>query len=273
MIRSVLSHFPGVIQDLRGVFLRSAYVIEPERWQGVNVSGNPAARVHELRNVVFEVKLEGVENLDYWRGQIEPNLPWADDHFEERVGGQPLNPGVQWQNWPWGKSADRFRDKDEIFNHTYMERYWPTYARKRPGGESPPEQEKGTPHTYLGQPLGDLNSLVGLLAQEPTTRQAWLPIFFPSDTGYGDGGRKPCTLGYQFLCRDKQVHIWYPLRSCDFVRHFRDDCYLTVRLLLWVLNQCRGINPDYWNKVRVGTYSMHCTSLHVFENDMIQMRK
>lgn len=119
---------------------------------------------------------------------------------------------------------------------------------------------------------GDLSDLVDLLAHEPTTRQAWIPLFFPEDTGTGDGGRKPCTLGYNFLCRRGQLHVWYPLRSCDFVRHFPDDCYLAVRLLLWVLDRCREIDPDVWDSVVPGTYAMHCTSLHVFANDLIQMR-
>jgi hypothetical protein len=40
------------------------------------------------------------------------NLPWAEAHFQERVGGLPLNPGEQWMNWPFYKHGDddkRFR--------------------------------------------------------------------------------------------------------------------------------------------------------------------
>lgn len=239
--------------------------VHTERWQGVDISKDPAACSYELLNVAVSVPLLGIERLDHWREDIEPNLPWADDHFEERVGGEPLNPGVEWANWPWGKSADRFRDGDGIFNHTYMERLWPKYARRQRGDD---------PHSGIGWRYGDLDDLVDLLVVEPLTRQAYIPLFFPEDTGIGDGGRKPCTLGYHIIVRKNRAHIYYPIRACDLVRHFQDDCYMAVRLLLWIIDQCRDKDvTGIWNEIGPGSYTMHCTSLHVFENDMIQMRR
>jgi hypothetical protein len=52
----------------------------------------------------------------------------------------------------------------------------------------------------------------------------------------------------------------------------QDDIYLTIRLLIWVLNGCREID-EAWLDVHPGTFTMHCTSLHVFANDMVQMKK
>lgn len=57
------------------------------------------------------------------------------------------------------------------------------------------------------------------------------------------------------------------MRSCDFVRHFRDDVYLTIRLLIWVLNMCQLRDPKTWKMVTPGTFTMHITSLHMFESD------
>ena len=125
-----------------------------------------------------------------------------------------------------------------------------------------PRPKYGIAHYY-----GDLQDVVDLLSAEPHNRQSFIPLFFPEDTGMGDGGRKPCTIGYQFICREDQLHIWYPLRSCDFVRHWQDDCYMAVRLLLWVLDRCREKNPGFWSKVTPGTYAMHMTSLHIFAGD------
>lgn len=252
--------------------------VETERWQGVRAN----TQTHELRNVVFEVDLQGIEYLDYWQMDIEPNLPWADDHFKERVGGEPLNPGEVWQRWPWGLSASKFRDKAERFNHTYSERLWPKYARRTPDGRLPKALTKGSrrypeadprPHYGIGGYIGDLDDLVDFLANEPYTRQAWIPLFHPEDTGVGDGGRKMCSLGYQFLVRNGLANIWYPLRSCDLRRHFQDDCYLAVRMLLWVIQECRKRKPDPWNLIVPGTYAMHMTSLHVFDNDMKELRE
>ena len=251
--------------------------VRTERWQGRDVSKDPAATTYELRNVTFEVPLQYIKDLDHWRKDTGANIPWADDHFQERVGGEPLNPGVQWANWPWASSADRFRTQDQ-FNHTYMERLWPKWANKdvdlayRHGIRRQPDRKKWvSSHRGLRHDYGDLQDLVTLLAKEPYTRQAFIPLFFPEDTGIGDGGRKVCTLGYQILVRTNEAgvheaHIWYPLRSCDLIRHWSDDCYLAVRLLLWIIDRCAQIS-DFWKNVHPGSYAMHMTSLHIFEND------
>lgn len=275
MISIHANTFAQVRGELTEAF-KTAPLVKTERWQGIAANTD----TYELHNVCFEVPLQGMEDLAHWRFEIEPNLPWADDHFEERVGGEPLNPGVQWANWPYGNSAQKFRSQDSAsvprFNHNYMERLWPKFARRTPDGRLPtswksqirkypdkdPRPKYGIAHFY-----GDLQDVVELLSKEPHTRQAYIPLFFPEDTGNGDGGRKPCTLGYQLICREGQLHIWYPLRSCDFVRHWKDDCYMAVRLLLWVLEQCRKSNPAFWNAVSPGTYAMHMTSLHMFTGD------
>lgn len=277
MLSMQLASFADVRSMLRSRIL-DAPKVKTERWQGKDVSQDPAAVSYELRNVCLEVPLYGIQDLQHWRVDTAANLPWADDHFMERVGGEPLNPGVQWANWPWAGSAGRHRPDGMRFNHTYMQRLWPKWANReasipvRNGLRMQPDRKNWIPpHSGIGSQFGDLQDLVELLAREPFTRQAYIPLFFPEDTGHGDGGRKPCTLGYQIIVREDpglglQAHIWYPLRSCDLVRHFSDDCYLAVRLLLWIIDQCRLRNP-LWNDVYPGSYAMHMTSLHIFEND------
>lgn len=270
MIHVNAASFDLIIGSIVRLMLEAPQV-KTERWQGV--AANTDTR--ELRNVCFELDLRGIEGLDYHRTEIQPNLPWADDHFLERVGGEPINPGVQWANWPWGQSANKFRGTQGRFNHNYMERLWPKYARRTPDGSLPLQSVPGNrkhpsedprPKFGIGNYYGDLQDLVELLAFEPNTRQAVIPLFFPEDTGKGDGGRKMCSLLYQILVRDDRAHIWYPLRSCDMRRHFRDDAYLAVRMLLWIVDQCRKLNPR-WERIVPGTLAMHMTSLHIFEND------
>lgn len=258
---------------LRNRMLNEGKKIHPARWQGIDISQRPDAAMVELLNVGLEVDLRGIESLAHWRTECQPNLPWADDHFEERVSRKPLNPPPSWAWWPWARSADKFR-ADEKFNHTYPERYWPRFA-----GE---QVEAGVRPTNVGirGEYGDLDSVVDLMLKDPLTRQAYLPIFFPEDTGVGDGGRKPCTLGYQFIVRPDYedgvhfLHLYYPMRSCDLLRHFRDDCYLTVRLGIWLLEQLRE-KSDWsspWDTARLGTLSMHMTSLHCFVGDYMLMK-
>jgi maltose alpha-D-glucosyltransferase/alpha-amylase len=46
-----------------------------------------------------------------------------------------------------------------------------------------------------------------------------------------------------------------------------DDIYLTVRLMLWVLDRCRQLRPDLWQHVKPHCFAMHASRLHIFEND------
>jgi hypothetical protein len=273
MLEPIYNTFSEVLEDTKTEIRVNSSEVHTDRWQGWDIKGRPDYVTYELLNFGFKALLPS-EDLQYYRDDIQPQLPWCDNHFLERVGGHPINPGVEWANWKWGAAAAKHRAADEKFNHNYMERFWPKHARQdclTPEGRIPEGVILNARHQGIAHQYGDLRDLVDYLVKEPTTRQAWIPLFFPEDTGFGDGGRKPCTLGYQFIVRDKKLHVYYPLRSCDFVRHFRDDIYLAVRLLLWILEECRKQDPETWNQVTPGTYTMHCTSLHIFTNDWVQL--
>lgn len=265
--------------------------VRPTRWQSVDVSARPEATTYEVlgHDVKFHVPDESLDSL---RAAVRPNLPWADDHFLERVGGLPLNPGVEWARWPWGNSAATFRgervptgdqnpanqDPEDRspgtvrgFSHTYMERMWPKLA----GRQTVNVDHEPVPHMGVRYRYGDARDVVDHLAKHPDSRQAYLPIWFPEDTGKTDV-RVPCTLGYHFIHRHGFLHCTYYIRSCDLYRHLRDDVYLTVRLQLWMLDQLRGCDAgcdktagqhELWRDVRPGLFTMHVVSLHCFEND------
>lgn len=271
-----MSNMYSAIQEIFEVFEFDSQEVRPTRWQGQDVSTRPEALMREMLHVNFEARLDGIESLDYYKNSIKPNWPWAERHFLERVSGQPMNPGTEWANWPWGSSAEKSLDKDGLFNHNYMERYWPKVAGwvRTPTTTAQEYVEefakeplnwgvnKGIRHDY-----GDLAGLVRSLASEPDTRQAYLPVWFPEDTGDAHNGRKPCTLGYHFIMRNNKIDVVYYLRSCDLAHHFRDDMYLTVRLLHWVLTECRRLNPAVWGSVQMGKLVVQITSLHMFIND------
>jgi thymidylate synthase len=173
----------------------------------------------------------------------------------------------------WDKRTETFR-----FDHTYQERIWPKWAghnTMRDHGRAEWAKKAGIRYEY-----GDLDDVVALLRREPFTRQAYLPIWFPEDTGVVFGGRAPCTLGYHFMRRTNRLHMWYDIRSCDFVRHFRNDLYLASRLLLWVLEQLtvrfhewKMSDPktmsleNQWTNVMPGYLYFCAHSLHYFKGD------
>lgn len=274
------SNFQQLFGSLEHTFRKYASRVETESWQGKSTEGKPDMITHELLNVTAAVSLFDYYanqptvldpfNLQHWRDDIRPTLPWADDHFLERVGGQPLNPGETYKYWLHGGNTSKFLNDRGQFNHTYMERFWPRHAGC--GVSDPDVINFGVRGAF-----GDVSDVVDLLVKEPHTRQAYLPIFFPEDTGIGDGGRKPCTLGYHFIMRNKRLHCYYPLRSCDFANHFRDDCYLAVRLMLWIIEQCQAREAATyptggpWAEVMPSSLTIHCTSFHLFRNDFLKM--
>lgn len=273
--------FSTVRRNLRAVLLTNAPEVDVGEWHAMDVKGKPELVSRELRAVTFHTPIP--PSVIQTQAAIEPNLPWAEDQFQERVSGEPLNPGETYKYWPWqSKMADH--TPGGVFSHTYMERYWPRYAGGNERGRGP-EGLRGIRFRY-----GDLSDVVELLRRSPYTRQAVLPVWFPEDTGGVHGGRLPCSLTYHFLRRreadgKEYLHCEYSIRSCDFVRHFRDDVYMTMRLVQWVIDEaCKreGISiqlaqgfadDNQWKNVKPGILTMHIGSLHVFNGDLPKLTK
>lgn len=261
-------NFKAVIDSARQQLIDVGKWVAGDQWQSRDVRDKPEMITREILFFSFRVAVMG-ENLAALAKDIGPNLPWADDHFHERVGGEPLNPGEQWAKWPWGNSAKTFQDSEGQFSHTYMERIWPKYAGTTFGGHVSGhlEQIETAATRGIRYAYGDLNDVISHLHAHPLSRQAYLPIWFPEDTGVAHRERVPCTLGYHFIQREGYLHTTYYIRSCDIVRHFQDDIYLAVRLKLWLLHRLRELDP-MWKKVSPGFFNMNITSLHAFKNDV-----
>jgi len=236
------ANFDAAIESALRTLTLYGREVDAGHWQGIPTRGKPDLQTLEVQSVAFRVAIP--YSLDELRRTIKPNLPWADLEFDDRVSGHPTNPHSSLSEWPW------WHDQIETpFSHTYSERFWPT------------------PNKGYRFKMGNLDDVVELLLSRPHTRQAYLPIFFPEDTGAVHGGRIPCTLGYHFLLRDDRLHLWYEIRSCDAVRHFRDDLYLAARLAIWVIEECRERDP-MWDKVGPGTMTFLAHSFHVHKGDL-----
>jgi thymidylate synthase-like protein len=230
------------------------------KWQTLDVSNSTAHDTYELRNVnLFYAVPSTIEEL---RDDVKPDLPWADDHFPERVGGEPLNPPPSYLFWPHhGGDSERHLDGgNHQFSHTYPERFWPKYAGDHVGdGETRTWPNRGIRYVY-----GDLNGVVQQLVTNPRTRQAVLPVWFPEDTG-GIDRRVPCSLYYHFMAdADNALHVWYSVRACDFVRHFHNDVYFAARLLRWVAQRVLDKGGPCF---ALGELNMTISSLHAFVGD------
>lgn len=251
--------------------LREAPRIQRGTWQTMDVSGSDLHITRELMNYALVYHVPPTrEELVF---DVQPDMPWADEHFAERVSRKPLNPPPSHVNWPYhGSDKERHLDDNEIFSHTYPERFWP--KRANPSGAMHFENgRRAEVNTGIRFAYGDLDGVVNQLVANPLTRQAYLPVWFPEDTGATDR-RVPCTLGYHFMADDNlRLHCWYSLRACDFVRHFHNDVYFAARLLQWVCEEVQLVCGYQDNDLPTfgftpGNLNMTISSLHAFEGDM-----
>src|SRR5262252_1902386 len=253
----------AIMHALEVLFLHGKPV-DAGHWQGVPTQGKPDLQTRELLNLQFSCGIPATPQQTI--EACMPNMPWAEEEFNERVGRTPRNPHYSLQLWPWWHGQDVHTMEEGQFTHTYSERFWPKRAGEFAGDKS------CNPAYGVRYEYGDLDDVLALLQKHPHTRQATLPIFFPEDTGAVHGGRIPCTLHYHFMLRDDSLHIWYPIRSCDAIRHFRDDVYMAMRLCQWVIEQLRVRDNDYdaqelWEGVAPGVLSFTAYSFHAHMGD------
>jgi thymidylate synthase len=101
-----------------------------------------------------------------------------------------------------------------------------------------------------------LETVVRQLKTDPTTRQAMLQIWRPSDlTHQGD---KPCTIVQQFLIRNGKLELHTYMRS--------QDVWLGLAVDAFVFTQLQESIAHFLGLV-VGKYIHHVGSFHMYESD------
>ncbi len=231
--------------------LMQGYEIPAGHWQGTDALSKEI--MLEVLNYGFTAPIP--QNISNLVSECKPDLPWADVHFKERISGIPMNPGESYKIWPYNKFKDGNDPYlvDGKFSHSYMERYWPkdVYQSR--------------------ESKGDLGDIIELLKTNIHTRQAYLPVWFPEDTGNASGVRVPCSLGYHFYYRGDALNVNYFIRSCDFYRHFHNDIYLTCRLAIHIMQELTRSNL-LEVPFKMGFITMFITHFHLFKNDRYLVR-
>jgi thymidylate synthase len=226
----------GGLWMLRKHLLDHGETIKTSRWQDKK---NPPEFL-EVLHAHFIAKME--QTMEKASEATKASQPWAREHFEERVSGEPMNPPPSHSMW-LSQTENHFY-KDGKFSHSYPERMWCD------------QQQDGIRFKF-----GNLSDAVDLLSSDPTTRQCYVPIWFPEDLSAAkQGQRVPCTLGWHFLLRNGALHCSYHMRSCDAVRHLHNDLYFANCLTIWMNDQC-GLGAE------IGDLHFSATSLHCFSND------
>jgi hypothetical protein len=230
------------LKNLRRLLYETGYEIQTASWQGTE---EPPVFLEILHaDLVARMGTHPRVMSD----DVGATQPWADIHFEERTSGEPLNPPPS--HTMWLKDTDKYLSKNqEAFSHSYPERMW---APSMNG---------------IRFKTGNLGDAVDLLKKDPTTRQCYVPMWFPEDIVAANlGERVPCSFGWHFMLRGNQLHCSYHMRSCDVVRHLHNDLYFANRLTLWMIEKS-GLNAE------PGYLHFSSTSLHCFANDRFALSK
>jgi hypothetical protein len=145
----------GEFQDIERALIREILEAKPVN-RGTWHAQKAPAPTRELRHVRLIMPVPMFKNSLVRR--VSPNMPWAEQQFQERVSGAPLNPPPSHASWPFAeKSNDRHVDENGQFSHTYPERYWPKLAGR------PLDSTGG--HFGIRYEYGDLKGLVDILRQ------------------------------------------------------------------------------------------------------------
>jgi len=224
------------LKKLRWTLLHQGYEIKTETWQGTEEPPTFLEILHA--NLIAPM----YSDMDKASTQLKATQPWADIHFDERTGGEPLNPPPS--HTMWLKDTEKYLSENQAaFSHSYPERMW---APSMDG---------------IRFKTGNLGDAVALLQKDSTTRQCYVPMWFPEDIiAANKGERVPCSFGWHFMLRGIELHCSYHMRSCDVVRHLHNDLYFANRLTQWMIDQS-GITA------KPGYLHFSSTSLHCFAND------
>lgn len=268
LVELAADEWPDGVEFLRKQLARSV-LVSRGRVHAQDVSNDPQFDTYELADVMVTYSAPAMPKTA--QAAMSPNLPWAEDHFQERVCGEPLNPAPSEAWWPFKQNGNAAHKTGEVFSHTYPERVWPKYANLENTMLFKNGREANM-NVGIRYPYGDLDDVVRLLGTDPFTRQAYLPIWFPEDTGAVFGQRVPCSLGYHFIRRGVVIDCIYTMRSCDFFRHYTDDAYMAIRLLQDVVSRVVSEYPSephggHFAVPYVGRLIMNIANLHAFRGD------
>lgn len=210
--------------EIKRDVLENGISIHTKSYQNKQIGRNPLFETREIQNyswILRGAKSSMIEGVDQ---------PWADLEFQERISSSDLNPGDAWKSrrevW------EQFLE-DGKMSYTYNQRY---------------NRNK------------QLDKVIECLKSDSFSRQAWLSMWDPNEdpNKFGGNGRCPCTIGYSFLFRNGELSMHNVMRSCDLYTHFKNDVYLSIRLLEYVAEKLN---------CKVGNFQQTIYSLHAFKKD------
>lgn len=205
-------------------------LVHPETMQNILVGDNQEYLTKEYINYSYAISHRALfSDENYLNIFSDTSQEWQNAEFAERVNPETKNPGKA---------------------YLLRESVWKGLLN--PSGKFD--------YTYSGRIAQALPDIIEHLKENPNSRQAILTVWWPWDVKcIGGIARVPCSIYYQFLIRDKAMHIIYNQRSSDIITHFGNDIWMAGKLLGYV-SEMVGTNKP-------GMIYHNITSLHAYKKD------
>lgn len=155
--------------------------------------------------------------------------------FKDRISPVPLNPGESYKirQDMWQKYLENDNTK---FSYTYSERLYDKWQH-----------------------------IIGALKEDKHSRQALMEVFKPDDLKvYGGNTRIPCSICYQYLIRNNQLHCIYTMRSNDYFGHHPIDIWLAAESIKYLVEQLK----ETYSELQTGKLYYQAGSLHAYNWDL-----
>ncbi|KKL98132.1 hypothetical protein LCGC14_1827490 [marine sediment metagenome] len=237
--------------------------VHPQTMQDKDVADDDDFRTKEVQGYGFKIngwawnhmgEADVIKYLFSDTNERARVLAYIGQEFEDRMAGEPINPGNAWMCRPnvW----EQFMHNGK-FAYTYSERMAPQLQAIIDELKERPDSRQGIINIHSNIcPDEDGNGLHGEISEDSDTNIVWPSADMENK---GGSGRIPCSMYYQIMRRAGKTDLIYTMRSCDFLTHFPIDLMLALRLQLRMALEF-GEEP--------GTFTYFMGSLHAYAKDM-----
>lgn len=223
-----------MIQEMDRELFQSGIRVDVNHYQNKQLEGEDRF-TKEIVGVQFCISkplLKRKEMLEFiFKDDADRIEQYCIQEFKDRISRKPLNPGESYKirQDMWQKFMV---DDNAKFDYTYAERLYDKW-----------------------------DHVIAALKEDKHSRQAVMQVFSHEDTAkHGGDTRIPCSMHFQYLIRNDQLHCIYTMRSNDYFGHFPIDIWLAAESIQYLVDQLKETYPE----LETGKLYYQAGSLHAY---------
>ena len=224
------------IKEIDRELFQSGIRVDVKHYQDKNLEGEDryTKEIIAVSACINKPLVKRKEMLEHiYKDQADLIEAYCIQEFEDRTSPIPLNPGESYKIRPdmWMKFIH-----GEKFSYTYSERLYDKWQH-----------------------------VIDALTADKHSRQALMEVFSPDDlANHSKNTRIPCSVCYQYLIRNDQLHCIYTMRSNDYFGHHPIDIWLAAESIKYLVKQLKDVYPE----LETGKLYYQAGSLHAYNWDL-----